>query len=120
MPRGADREMEALSGSGSVEVRVHREEESLLILINHCREMKQQEARLRLITLLLLLGCAAAFIFISCADFSQRRAAVRAADRGRPDLIQPAEGSDMFRFGSASKTTRTCSVFNFSDSNFLL
>ncbi|XP_027880398.1 uncharacterized protein LOC114149703 [Xiphophorus couchianus] len=75
MRKGADQEMEALSGSGPVEVRGHREEESLLILINHCREMKQQEVRLRLITLLLLLGCAAAFIFISCADLSQRRAA---------------------------------------------
>lgn len=89
MRKGADREMEALSGSGPVEVRGHREEESLLILINHCREMKQQEARLRLITLLLLLGCAAAFIFISCADLSQRRAAVRAAaGRGRPEAAE--------------------------------
>lgn len=37
--------------------------EPVLILIKHCRDMKQQETRLRLITLLLLLGCTALFCF---------------------------------------------------------
>lgn len=46
------------SGDMRVEVGGHPEE-SILILINHCREMKQQEARLRTATLLLLLSCAA-------------------------------------------------------------
>lgn len=40
-----------------------REDESALILIKHCNDMKQQEARLRLITLLLLLVNMALFLF---------------------------------------------------------
>ncbi|KAL4005140.1 hypothetical protein ACER0C_004853 [Sarotherodon galilaeus] len=46
-------------------------DESVLILINHCRDMKRQEARLRLITLLLLLGCAALFVYSTCANLGQ-------------------------------------------------
>ncbi|TDH01768.1 hypothetical protein EPR50_G00166020 [Perca flavescens] len=42
-------------------------DKSVLILIEHCRDMKQQETRLRLITLLLLLSCMALFIFTICA-----------------------------------------------------
>ncbi|CAJ1071040.1 uncharacterized protein LOC117831433 [Xyrichtys novacula] len=38
-------------------------DESVLILLKHCQEMKRQETRLRLISLLLLLGCAGLFIF---------------------------------------------------------
>lgn len=40
-----------------------REDESALILIKHCNDMKQQEARLRLITLLLLLVNMALLLF---------------------------------------------------------
>ena len=47
-------------------------DESVLILIKHCRDMKQQETRLRLITLLLLLSCMAAFALTTCADLWQR------------------------------------------------
>lgn len=39
------------------------EDESALILIKHCNDMKQQEARLRLITLLLLLVNMALVLF---------------------------------------------------------
>ncbi|XP_008303424.1 uncharacterized protein LOC103375017 [Stegastes partitus] len=47
-------------------------DESVLILLKHCRDMKQQETRLRLITLFLLLGCAALFIFmIFCGNLQQ-------------------------------------------------
>ncbi|XP_026032787.1 uncharacterized protein LOC113027389 [Astatotilapia calliptera] len=46
-------------------------DESVLILINHCRDMKRQEARLRLITLLLLLGCTALFVYSTCANLGQ-------------------------------------------------
>ncbi|XP_047229215.1 uncharacterized protein LOC124872865 [Girardinichthys multiradiatus] len=46
-------------------------EKPLLILISHCREMKQQEARLRIITLLLLLSCAALFVFTNCTDLTR-------------------------------------------------
>ncbi|XP_076614804.1 uncharacterized protein LOC143338350 [Chaetodon auriga] len=47
-------------------------DESVLILIKHCRDMKQQETCLRLITLLLLLTCMALFIFVTGADLRQR------------------------------------------------
>lgn len=39
------------------------QDDSVLILIKHCRDMKQQESRLRLVTLLLLLSCMALVIF---------------------------------------------------------
>lgn len=45
--------------------------ESVLILMKHCRDMKRQESCLRLITLLLLLGCATLFFFVICADSRQ-------------------------------------------------
>ncbi|XP_041816799.1 uncharacterized protein LOC121623551 [Chelmon rostratus] len=47
-------------------------DESVLILIKHCRDMKQQETRLRLITLLLLLTCMALFIFNTGVGLRQR------------------------------------------------
>ncbi|KAK5852431.1 hypothetical protein PBY51_023900 [Eleginops maclovinus] len=46
-------------------------DKSVLILIQHCREMKRQETCLRLITLLLLLSCTALFIFAMWAGFRQ-------------------------------------------------
>ena len=46
-------------------------DESLLILIKHCRDMKQQETRLRLVTLLLVLSCTTLFIFTISADLRQ-------------------------------------------------
>ncbi|XP_038590354.1 uncharacterized protein LOC119914897 [Micropterus salmoides] len=46
-------------------------EKSALILIKHCQDMKQQEMRLRLITLLLVLLCTALYIFAICTDLRQ-------------------------------------------------
>lgn len=46
-------------------------DEPALILIDHCRDMKKQEARLRLVTLLLLLGCAALFVYSTWAGSRQ-------------------------------------------------
>ncbi|XP_078143050.1 tumor necrosis factor ligand superfamily member 15 [Centroberyx gerrardi] len=40
-----------------------RPDESLLVLLEHCRDMKRQETRLRLATLFLLFSCSAVFIF---------------------------------------------------------
>ncbi|XP_071377286.1 uncharacterized protein [Centroberyx affinis] len=40
-----------------------RPDESLLVLLAHCRDMKRQETRLRLATLFLLFGCCAVFLF---------------------------------------------------------
>ncbi|KAG7235553.1 hypothetical protein INR49_002600 [Caranx melampygus] len=40
------------------------QDESVLILMKHCRDMKRQESCLRLTTLLLVLSCAAVFIFV--------------------------------------------------------
>ncbi|XP_017297659.1 uncharacterized protein LOC108251756 [Kryptolebias marmoratus] len=44
-------------------------DESVLLLIKHCRDMKQQEVLLRTVTLLLLLSCTAVFLFTSWAAF---------------------------------------------------
>ncbi|XP_051268347.1 uncharacterized protein LOC127370377 [Dicentrarchus labrax] len=46
-------------------------DESVLILIKHCQDMKQQETRLRLITLLLLLTCMAMLIYTTSAGLRQ-------------------------------------------------
>ncbi|KAE8284748.1 hypothetical protein D5F01_LYC16182 [Larimichthys crocea] len=48
------------------------QDRSALILIKHCRDMKQQEMCLRLITLFLLLICTALFIFMNGAILRQR------------------------------------------------
>ncbi|KAG8010974.1 Phosphatidylinositol 4-phosphate 5-kinase-like protein 1 [Nibea albiflora] len=48
------------------------QDRSGLILIKHCRDMKQQEICLRLITLFLLLICTALFIFMNGAILRQR------------------------------------------------
>ncbi|KAM4532171.1 uncharacterized protein V3H82_026034 [Fundulus diaphanus] len=63
-------------------------EDPLLLLITHCREMKQQEARLRIATLLLLLGCAALVVF-NCADFTHRRAAMAVVSSPAPSIQNP-------------------------------
>lgn len=47
-------------------------DESVLILIKHCRDMKQQETRLRLITLILLLSCIALILFTTGADLRRQ------------------------------------------------
>uniref|UniRef100_A0A673WI79 THD domain-containing protein n=1 Tax=Salmo trutta TaxID=8032 RepID=A0A673WI79_SALTR len=39
------------------------QQESVVLLLKHCQEMKRQESRLRLVTLFLVLGCAAVFVF---------------------------------------------------------
>ncbi|KAF3849420.1 hypothetical protein F7725_015917, partial [Dissostichus mawsoni] len=46
-------------------------DQSLLVLMEHCREMKRQETRLRLFTLLLLLGCTALLVFAMWAGLIQ-------------------------------------------------
>ncbi|XP_031143173.1 tumor necrosis factor ligand superfamily member 15 [Sander lucioperca] len=60
---------EAVCGDAIIDM---GQDKSVLILIQHCRDMKQQETRLRLITLLLLLSCTALFIFTICANLWQR------------------------------------------------
>ncbi|KAF7218118.1 putative LOC107395108-like protein [Nothobranchius furzeri] len=47
-------------------------EESALILIRHCQDMKRQEARLRLISLLLMLSCAAFFFYTNTSGSQER------------------------------------------------
>ncbi|XP_041755326.1 tumor necrosis factor ligand superfamily member 15 [Coregonus clupeaformis] len=39
------------------------QQETVFILLKHCQEMKRQESRWRLVTLFLVLGCAAVFFF---------------------------------------------------------
>lgn len=50
-------------------------DESVLILIKHCRDMKQQETRLRLATLLLLLSCMALILFNTIDPRRERNSA---------------------------------------------
>ncbi|XP_015229039.1 PREDICTED: uncharacterized protein LOC107083950 [Cyprinodon variegatus] len=70
----ADRARSVMGHSESKELVVEmNSEDPLLLIINHCREMKQQEARLRIVTLLLLLGCSALTVF-TCLEFSYRKA----------------------------------------------
>lgn len=57
---GEARPAKAACGDAVIEV---IPDESVLILIKHCRDMKQQETRLRLATLLLLLSCMALILF---------------------------------------------------------
>ncbi|XP_029499884.1 tumor necrosis factor ligand superfamily member 15 [Oncorhynchus nerka] len=40
------------------------QQESVVLLLKHCQEMKRQESRLRLVTLVLVLGCAAVLVFM--------------------------------------------------------
>ncbi|XP_062268346.1 uncharacterized protein LOC133974701 [Platichthys flesus] len=47
-------------------------DQPVCILIRHCRDMKRQETRLRLLTMLLLLGCSALYIFTLCAELRNR------------------------------------------------
>ncbi|KAK5901299.1 hypothetical protein CgunFtcFv8_026187 [Champsocephalus gunnari] len=47
-------------------------DQSVLVLMEHCLEMKRQETRLRLFTLLLLLGCTALLVFGMWARVIQR------------------------------------------------
>lgn len=53
---------EAAYGDSAIDI---GEDESLLILIKHCKDMKHQETWLRLITVLLLLSCVALILFIN-------------------------------------------------------
>lgn len=69
------------------ETPVHRNElveggldEPALILIRHCRDMKRQEACLRLITLLLLFSCTALFVFTNGVELRQQKE-VRSNDK---------------------------------------
>ncbi|KAF0031875.1 uncharacterized protein LOC118284582 [Scophthalmus maximus] len=58
-------------------------DESVLVLVQHCRDMKQQETRLRVVTLLLMLGCTALYIFSICADLRKH------ADSGSSEHRSP-------------------------------
>ncbi|XP_026153720.1 uncharacterized protein LOC113124814 [Mastacembelus armatus] len=62
--------LQAEAASGDADIGMDMDE-SVLILIKHCQDMKQQETHLRLITLLLLLSCTALFIFTTGADLRQ-------------------------------------------------
>ncbi|XP_068561577.1 uncharacterized protein [Cebidichthys violaceus] len=70
-------------------------DKSVLILLKHCKEMKQQEMHLRLITLLLLLGCSTLFIFTICADLRQREDSAsseqRSPDYSKQDRVCPTD-----------------------------
>ncbi|XP_054468912.1 uncharacterized protein LOC129102690 [Anoplopoma fimbria] len=79
---------------------------SLLILLKHCRDMKQQETRLRIITLLLLLGCTALFIFTICVDLrphensvssGQGSAAERGPSHSKQVRVSPADSQTNFK-----------------------
>nr|XP_020495749.1 uncharacterized protein LOC109988569 [Labrus bergylta] len=49
-------------------VDIHQDE-SVLILLQHCRDIKQRDTRFRLVSLLLLLGCVSLFIFLQLREY---------------------------------------------------
>ncbi|XP_055731195.1 tumor necrosis factor ligand superfamily member 15 [Salvelinus fontinalis] len=59
------------------------QQESVVLLLKHCQEMKRQESRLRLVTLFLVLGCAAVFVFTQRVN----------RDCNEKDSFKPAEYS---------------------------
>ncbi|XP_035039714.1 uncharacterized protein LOC118125360 [Hippoglossus stenolepis] len=63
-------------------------DEPVCILIEHCRDMKQQETRLRLITLLLFLCCSALYIFTICAELRKREQQSSGEQRAAAPLQQ--------------------------------
>ncbi|XP_044030889.1 uncharacterized protein LOC122865918 [Siniperca chuatsi] len=74
---------------------------SVLILIKHCRDMKQQETRLRLFTLLLLLSCTALFI---CAIGTDLRHNETSGSSG--------QGTPVEQSSAYSKQERVCPADN--------
>ncbi|KAM3599717.1 uncharacterized protein V6R79_010294 [Siganus canaliculatus] len=69
-------------------------DQSVLILLKHCQSMKQQETRLRLITLLLLLSCTALFVFTTI--------------RRQENLEPSRQGSTAVQSPAYSKQEREC------------
>ncbi|XP_074473764.1 tumor necrosis factor ligand superfamily member 15-like [Sebastes fasciatus] len=59
-------------------------DESTLILIKHCRDMKKQETRLRFITLLLVFSCTTLFMFTIWADLRHRE---NSGSSGQPTAV---------------------------------
>ncbi|XP_035524531.1 tumor necrosis factor ligand superfamily member 15 [Morone saxatilis] len=60
-------------------------DESVLILIKHCQDMKQQETRLRLITLILLLTCMALLIYTTSSGLRQHE---ESGSRGQGSAVE--------------------------------
>ncbi|XP_034048202.1 uncharacterized protein LOC117529511 [Thalassophryne amazonica] len=60
-------------------------DEPVLILLQHCRDMKRQETRLRIITFLLLLSCTALYLFTICA---QSQPSKSSGSTGKQDAVQ--------------------------------
>lgn len=68
-------------------------DESLLILIKHCKDMKHQETWLRFITLLLSLSFMALILFVNCVH------------------VQKWDNSAFNRQGVSSETFLLCAAF---------
>lgn len=62
---------EAACGDSVIDI---GKDESLLILVKHCKDMKHQETWLRLITLLLLLSCMALILCVHVQKWDNRQA----------------------------------------------
>ncbi|XP_041667298.1 uncharacterized protein LOC121525382 [Cheilinus undulatus] len=95
------------------------QDESVLILLRHCRDMKRQETRLRLVTLLLLLGCAALFFFILLRENSgsSGRGSIDEPRRAKQEATSPQAGvqtnPDRLRIDLTSQNVpnETCPLF---------
>lgn len=69
-------------------------DESVLILLKHCRDMKQQETRLRLITLFLLLSCMALILLTTGSVIRQKENSVSSRQGVSPKTVFLYEFSD--------------------------
>ncbi|XP_029300990.1 uncharacterized protein LOC115016975 [Cottoperca gobio] len=69
-------------------------DEFVLVLIKHCRDMKQQETCLRLISLLLLLSCVALFIFSFGADLWKSE---NSGSRGQGSAVEQSPASSQLQ-----------------------
>ncbi|CAB1421753.1 unnamed protein product [Pleuronectes platessa] len=84
------RMLPAAAPCGDLETGLDRDQ-PVCILIRHCRDMKQQETRLRLITMLLLLGCSALYIFTLCAEL--RKTEPQSSGEHHQEKLQAAVSS---------------------------
>ncbi|XP_078127416.1 uncharacterized protein LOC144531252 [Sander vitreus] len=92
---------EAVCGDAIIDM---GQDKSVLILIQHCRDMKQQETRLRLVTLLLLLSCTALFIFTICANLWQHG---NSGSSGQECAVEPSPAYSKQESPTANPQTNT-------------
>ncbi|XP_060935941.1 uncharacterized protein LOC133012000 [Limanda limanda] len=85
------------------------EDQPVCILLRHCQDMKRQETRLRLLTVLLLLGCSALYIFSLWAELRKPDHQSSGEQRAAEPLLerQHAAGKKRFNIHLSSQHTES-------------